>query len=367
MKPKVTIDATQAGTLIAVTILGTMFITLPQKATSDAGLAGWISVLVGFLVAVAMAVALVKLAARFPEQTVIEYSRTLLGNLLGSALGLTFVAALGFMCAMLIREFAEVFTTIVLPNTPISVFILLFSGTVVYAAYGGLPTIARLAQLWFPLVFLSLLALLALSAGEFDAGHLRPLQGPGIAKILEGSWMSWAVFGEALILLWLYPFLRQKELALKAVWAGTAVAAFLLIIVTIGIVGALGATSVAAQTFPVLAAVRIIAIGGFLERLESVFMVMWFVAAFLKVVTIFWASSLGLAQLLRLPSYKPLILPLAALYVIISIIPQNIREVFSGASESVEKYGHVFGYLLPLFLLALAVIARKGGARHVRS
>lgn len=316
-----------------------------------------------FLVA---AVGLVKLASRFPEQTVIEYNRTLLGNFLGTIVGLSFVVAFGFLTSMLMREYADVFTIAIDPNTPLSVYILLISGLLVYAVRGGLPTIARLAQLWFPIVFISHLVLVVLGIGEFQMGHLRPLLGPGPGRILSAGWYTAAVFAEGVIFLWLYPFLRRKEKALKALWSGTAVAGMLLISVTIETVAIMGAAATAEETFPLLTVVRLITLGSFVERLESVFMIFWLVSAFVKLAVTFWASAFSLAQVLRIPSYKPLLLPLIAVYYTAAFIPDHILQVFYATSELVSRYWPIVGYAIPLILLVV-LMTRRGEPPRART
>lgn len=286
------IDAAQLAILIAVTISGTVFIVLPQQAAEVAGLAAWLSVAVGMLIFLVAAVGLVKLASRFPEQTVIEYSRTLLGNFLGTIVGLSFVVAFGFLTSMLI--------------------------------------------------------------------------GPGPGRILSAGWYTAAVFAEGVIFLWLYPFLRRKEKALKALWSGTAVAGMLLISVTIETVAIMGAAATAEETFPLLTVVRLITLGSFVERLESVFMIFWLVSAFVKLAVTFWASAFSLAQVLRIPSYKPLLLPLIAVYYTAAFIPDHILQVFYATSELVSRYWPIVGYAIPLILLVV-LMTRRGEPPRART
>lgn len=361
------IDVRQLGTLLAVNVVGTTFIMLPSVVSRHALNASWISVLIGSLGGMAMAVILLKLATRFPDQTVTEYAPKILGPFFGGALGLCFTLVIGYLSSVLLRQFAEVFTTVIMPNTPISVFMLILTALVIYANYGGLTTIARLAQLWFPIVVLSLVVLFAAAGNEMQLARLKPPAGPGIGPILDGSWIAWVVFGQGLILLWLFPFLRRQADGLKAIWWGKAVATLMLVGVTAGTVAILGALSTIHQTFPLLTVTRLVSIGGFIERLELIFIITWFVAAFLKISITFWAFSLGFAQILNVPSRKPLILPLAALTYMVGLVPENIIEVSSLSGGTTSRYeGWVF-YVGPLLLLMVAALRGKGVSPSVRS
>ena len=84
---------------------------------------------------------------------------------------------------------------------------------------------------------------------------------------------------------------------------------------------------------------------------------------FIKVTVLYYAVSLGTAQLLKLKSYLPVVLPIGVLMICLSILQfESAFEINYFALKIYPNYVLPFQLFLPLLTLLVAVIrGKKGG------
>lgn len=97
--------------------------------------------------------------------------------------------------------------------------------------------------------------------------------------------------------------------------------------------------------------------------------IIWFMTIFFKLTVCFYASALSIAQVFRTASYRPLVLPLGMIMVILSLVVYpNIVYFREFASKIWTSYAMVFGLVLPLVLLLASLAAsrrrNKGSAQE---
>lgn len=106
-----------------------------------------------------------------------------------------------------------------------------------------------------------------------------------------------------------------------------------LLIVTVRNTAVLGITSTI-LTSPSFEAVRLIDIAKIITRLELLVAVVLLVTLFIKVSIFYYATVLGMAQLLRLRSYLPLVLPIGIISISITVFMYDspVEEAYNGAN-----------------------------------
>jgi len=130
--------------------------------------------------------------------------------------------------------------------------------------------------------------------------------------------------------------------------------------VTSSLIGVFGAPDAAQQPFPMFTMARLVYLGRFLQRTESLLVMFWFFAAAVHLSLLFHATAVGVAGSLRLPFYRPLIYPLAVLVASLVLIPEDYMVVVLTDRDWMRPLGIAI-FLIPLLLLMVAAIRRKGG------
>ncbi|MCL6516768.1 GerAB/ArcD/ProY family transporter, partial [Alicyclobacillus sp.] len=116
---------------------------------------------------------------------------------------------------------------------------------------------------------------------------------------------------------------------------------------------------------PMYALARLIHIGHFVQRLESVFVFMWVSAAVVKLAITLWSAAYMLAAGFGWPTYRPLLPALCLLSLAISLLPHDVASAFDLHGEILMRWGWIIAFALPLVLLGVGAMRRRGGrTRH---
>lgn len=347
--------------------LPTIILFVPAIATSRARQDVWLSGFLACLIGFAAVFAAVKLALRFPEQTVIQYAPRLLGKFLGKTVGFVFIFSFFFVAYVVLRQFGELMTTVFFPGTPIIVFLGILTLLACYVVYLGFEVLCRLITLWG--VFgVSFFLMLALFLKDMEISRFLPFLEYGIGPVVAGAIAPAGCCVGAAIILMVLPFMSDKHRAVR----NSLLAVFILfgffMLVIAPVIGALGAESVSRYIFPYLTLYRRIELPTMpvLERQDPIIMGIWIGGLLWKLGIFMHAGLLGLGQWLGLRSYRPLIFPVGALLVALSIQGwENVIDLVASCGEVIQPFLFFPFLILPALLLLVAIIrgAKDEGGR----
>jgi spore germination protein KB len=301
---------------------------LPVLTTADALQDAWASAVISFFGAALLVAVIGGLGVRFPEQTVVQYSQKLLGRWAGKAVSLLPLGAFLFMAATDVRIYTEALTTLFLTETPLGFII----GTMVFAAalaaYAGIETIGRAADLFFPLFILMVFASLAMAVPQawLLLHNLEPVLARGAGPVLRGAATPIAVISQYMVLTMLIPAVTEPKRALRTALGALVLSSALLLLITVFTVTVLGPHKGARSSYPFLSLVRSLQAGEFLERIEALAMFAWGFAHFVGLAVFLYCGARGLSQVLGLKSYRILIGPMAVIWVTLGV--QGYRNEF---------------------------------------
>src|SRR5687768_15157025 len=98
--------------------IGGGILTLPSLAAGIFGSSGWLLVLTLGLIYTGSAWIAARLAEKFPEETIVEYSPRLLGKLIGLLFNLILIAHLFLVIPIDVRILQELVNISLLPGAP---------------------------------------------------------------------------------------------------------------------------------------------------------------------------------------------------------------------------------------------------------
>lgn len=337
------ISSRQLFYLILCMIASLSLALVPSLLVRHARQGLWLSLLVATLIDLLIAAMVYALGRRFPGRTPFEYSLRLLGPALGSAAGLTYAWLFLYAAALSVRAVSDFFK-LIMPETPLSLFVWALALNAGYGAKKGLEVIARTVEILGPLTVLASLGVVLGTLNRWDPAHLEPLV-PDLGRALYASLLPASWFGLCAILgvLMAYHVQPAKALAVKAM--ALALGSALVGAMTLAAVLTLGPSLAAVQTVPVYSAARLIEFGRFVERVELLFLGAALIPGLVAQALMVHAATLGAAQVLRLADYRPLVWPVATLAATL-------------ASGSVRSQVDLFAFMdgaFPLFALTVEV------------
>lgn len=355
------INSRQMAFLLVTNIISTTDIYQPALVARAAGRDAWISVLIATVAGIGIWFLCAALARRFPRETVVQYSRRVLGPWAGGAVGLLIVFFFFFIGASMTRTLPDIMATAYMPGTPLVVFETSILAVAAYTVLAGVEVLGRVNEMLLPLGMATLLFVGAASLPGADFSRFLPVLENGLGPVSWAAVLLAGFLGEAVIILMLFPYIvDQEKTTASGAWAVAAVGAALQVgVLSIALFGP-GVT--ANMTFPALEMVRQIRLGELITHLDALMMMIWVGGIYLKLASIYYVTVLGLAQWLGLRDYRPLVVPLGVCMAAFPLLAfHSIEDYTAVLTRTFPGDSFAHEVLLPLLLLLAAIWRGLGG------
>ncbi|HEY3365201.1 MAG TPA: endospore germination permease [Symbiobacteriaceae bacterium] len=357
------IGLTQGVILVYAILAAKLFIQYPSFLINVGGPAAWQVALIMTGAGLVLFLPMSALARRFPGQGLGKISETVAGPYAGPLLSLTVAAWLFATVVIGLRAFTETFIMAILPTTPPSVLAIVILLCVIYAAHRGIEPLSRATQMLFPVIAAGIFLVLLFSLPRADASRLYPFLGFGPSPTISGGLFYSGIAAEAMVLLVVgHAFEDPESLHRSGLYGillfGLTAAATVSILVMI-----FGAPDAAQQSFPMFNLARLVYLGRFLQRTEAFMVMFWIFAVAVRLSALFYAGVVLLTEALRLPWYRPLVYPMAVLAMSLSLLPKDFVTVIRIDRDWLRPLGLAL-VAIPVVLLVLAAVRRKGGETH---
>lgn len=368
MREEGKISAFQAMNYEISIVLATAILFVPSITAHFARQDAWLSLVLAGAFGVLVTYMAVRLALRFPGETVIQYAPRVLGPLLGKFVGFIFVFYYFFVAYFVQREFSVLMNTAYLVLTPPIVIIALLTVLAAYVLYQGLEVLCRVNTLVLWNILAAIFLIFALGVKEIRLEVFQPVLERGLAPVALGAVIPGSWFGETAVVLMLMPFIAAAERRRMVKFNLLAVLILFLVMemIVIASIGRFGAAQAAEKIFPTLSLTRHVTIPTLpiLEHQDAAFMVFWVAGMLFKLTTFYYAGTLALAQWLNLKDYRPLILPAGVVLTALAIQSwRNIVELRAFSTEVFPLAITFVQFALTGLILLVAVVRRMSGER----
>lgn len=374
---KYVITSRQSASIISSTIIGVGVLTLPRVTAEYSKEAGWISTILGALVAMLAIAVITKLWERFPGKNIVTYAPDILGTPKAPWVGriLSLPVCLGIIIfwalytVVVARTFGEVVVTTVLTQTPLEIIILTMLATAMLLVMYDIEVVARVNEVLLPIIIFPVLLIGLSSFQSAKLENILPLFFLDWNSFFIGVLTSaYAYLGFEVMLIF-FAYVQPGTQVMKANLIGIAIPGLIYTLITISGISVFGVEELRLLAWPTLELVKVTEVPGLiLERMESAFLGVWVAAVFTTVGNLYYAISVMINQTLGIRSDKGrriiafLLLPL--LYWL-SLQPPNIHELFR-YQGILGNIGGGIVFVLPL-LLWLGALVRKKSSREETS
>ncbi|MCY9659805.1 endospore germination permease [Paenibacillus chondroitinus] len=345
------------STQVIMTILLT---TAPaiQLANQDA----WMSLIVSTAVAVGIAYICGKLASIFPDKTLIEFNRILLGKWFGGVISVMYLLVWIVILTVILKQFSLFITGTIMPRTPVFLIQIPMFLVVIYPTVHGVGVIARICELTGPIILIGVIGPMFLAINQLDWDRLLPIYiDNGLLALMKGSLPAAAFLGDCIMLLILIAFVVQKKQIVRHAVGGVMLSGVVTLISVIFSILMFGHNVAANYTYPMLMIVRSISIGGIIENLDAIVVTIWIMSVFTKLSLYLFVSSYGTSQLFGLKDWRKMTWVISAIVMLATFIPVNYEEisVIFPLKVAAPYIFPIFMVAGPLLLLLLALVKRK--------
>jgi spore germination protein KB len=315
--------------------------------------AGWLAIIVAGGLAALGTLFSARLMAHYPDKGLIGVGQEVLGPTGGFCIGLLYFNLFLLASALFLRLEADRIALVYLPDTPAPVIALFMTLAGLGVAYLGLEALGRMSLVFSSVVIGGLLLPLFLSANFWNWNNLFPLLGTGISDILKGGLSLHGLFSEIIILAVFYSSIKVSSSPMSFWYQPLLIGLLVNVIAALITLLVFSVPAITENIFPVVQTSRLIYLGRFFQRIDAFFAFFWMIAICLKFIILFFTSNVILAELLKLPYYKPFIVPLGIIVFSLAFLPSDLNQATHLATHMAWRWSGIIAFLLPAVMLII--------------
>jgi spore germination protein (amino acid permease) len=325
----------------------------------DAGTAGWIMVVFSTLIMLIMFSIMIRLFKPFEGKDILDVAAIAGGKPLRFITGVLLASIAFFTVVISLREFSEDMKVISLPASPISFVILFFIIGMALGSFFGLEAIIRINAFVVPVIAVGYILILAGVIPNMDSDNLFPILGTGLKDIFGMGLLRVSVFFELLTIFIITPFLRDSKKIRSSSYIAFGLSSLILTIGSLAYILVFPYPSNKELFLPTYHMARLISIGRFFQRIESLFVFIWAMSALLYMTATFYLMLYIVAKTAGLKYLRPLILPFAVIVFSAAFIPQSLISVINITTGIVYKINGVAAFVFYTLIFIIANLRQK--------
>lgn len=361
MKKVIKVGHSEA-TALALTFIGAKaFLGYPRLMTELGATAGWLIVLISGGTSIVFWLLISSLFYKYPGKSLAVITEEVLGPVIGLGVNGLILIYMLVSASIMLRQFSEAIILSTLPEAPISSLSFLLIIPAFISAYLGVEAISRSAYIALPFILLGSLAVLLFQLPYFNLNYLLPILGQGVFPLLKYGFLGVSSFGEVLLLAYLVPYFSFDASRLRAVGILSLLVvtgSFALIVLVYLMVFPMPLAT--ENLIPFFQLSRIIGMGRYFQRVESVFILFWTFTAFLRISLGVLIAAIIMRDSLKLLYYRPLLPAISILIFSMALTPADLMTVIQIEGYRLP-FGWIFTFVLPLGVWLFSFWRGKGG------
>ncbi|MBC2579445.1 endospore germination permease [Clostridium sp. DJ247] len=350
--------------LYAITVLFQIGTTIVFGFASTAGRDAWIVILISTTTGIILNLLYTLLMRMNSGLTLVEACILRFGKWLGPTIAWTYTIANIYNMGRTLGDLRFLIPVTILPRTSILIILAIFMFVEAYAVFSGIEVIARLGELFLPLILLLFFieVILIFSSDIISIHNLQPIVGKGWKPIWKALWpVGISVgFGESIIFSMIWPLVNQPKKILKTTILATITSGLLITAFDILAIGVLGEGIFKNSIYPLYTVVQQISVSEFIENLQAIAVLYFLTTSFLKISIYFFAIVRAIQQLTAVANGRIFILPvlIIVLYLGVTMSSSVSSHIQSGLRIHPNLIPIMIYFVLPAILFMVTLIKK---------
>ncbi len=357
MKTRMTFGSWEAITVLVNSIFVQVFLSFPRDMAAYGGSAGWmVSLVITVVVLIYFSISSA-LYENIGSLDLLDISERVGGRVLKIIVGFLITAFLFFELTAFLGGFSQVLKMISLDKSPLGFVEILFLIGIIACAYFGIEAVVRINAFLLPVVIAGFLLITAGVIPQMDINNIFPVMGEGYGSIAMGSLYKLSAYSSIIILFFMIPFFKKKYIK-RVGYMSILISGFLLLWATLSFLLLYPYQIAVDNKIPVFQMAKHIEFGSFLQRIESVFVLICSISSLLYLGVVFTFILHIMQKTLGLKKSKPIILPMAVISLTVSDILKRMDAdmVNSKAANMIW----LTGLVLPLIIIIFGACKKVG-------
>lgn len=316
-----------------------------------AGRDAWIGELISSALGVVIILVYTTLMRMNPGLSLVQWFPAQFGRWVGTPIAWVYPLVFLYFVGRIIADIRDMVSTTLLNNTPLILITGLFALIIAFCLYGGTQIIARLGELFLPIVIIifSIEIILLFGSGVMHIRNIQPVMENGWGPIWNVVYPAGVTqsFGEAIVLAMFWPEAKTPSKVMKITIISTVLSGIMITCLDLFAISVFGGVF-SRFLYPLYTLLSLISIGKFIENLQMFGVLYFLMTALLKSVIYMFGALKGIQQLTKMKSYRSLIIPSCLLSLILGMtMSKNITE---------HIYYHHFKILVPYVSVPLHLV-----------
>ncbi|MGN8648291.1 GerAB/ArcD/ProY family transporter [Gracilibacillus sp. HCP3S3_G5_1] len=314
----------------------------------------WMIPLISFICIFPSFLLLLYLLKKYQDKNILGVIEAITGKWIGKMIGFVLFLSAFLTLTLDSRNYVEQIKLLYFPESPTDIIFLIFMGVVFFGAKKGFEVIGYTSWMTLFIIKTSTFIVLMLMFGDLIIQRLFPIFGSGFTVILSEGVKKAAIFSELFFLLIAYQSAKRTSMFRKGIVIGSVISIIEITIFYMAYATIFDYNSIDKIHFPYHDITQLINLGDFLTNIETVFMVFWLLAAFLRFIIFIYISTWIFGEVFEIRNFEPLLLPFSFLAILIGLLPINsiINELIF--HHTLIKYMTPFLIFLPVVLWIIA-------------
>ncbi|TMV50009.1 spore gernimation protein [Paenibacillus mesophilus] len=324
------------------------FLSIPRVLAEQVGTDGWISLVIGWLVAIAANLIIVRVMRRYPDGTVLELLTAYIGKWAGIVGAIVLALYFFYISYATLIYSVGIAKAWLLPQTPSLVIMLMLLLPTGAIARGGLRIAARYAEvvfilsLWIPFAYL-------IPLQDAHWLHLLPVFKDGLKPIITAVPATFYFFAGFATTFILYPFLKDKQKASAAVVISNTLSLLVFLFITLVCFVYFSPDRIAEYSEPAINVLKTIEFK-FIERIEVLFIAFYLFIFSLAWIPFMYLGSFCTSWLLDKQDHRGHLLAFWLLFAAAGFFYMPTSSQSEKLNDVLGKLSFGFEYMLPVCL-----------------
>ena len=355
------ISARQIMLLLILQMFNMGILILPKICVMYAGRNGYILPLIAIIIGIIYLLCIVGLTNRFPRSTFAEITEQVLPLWIARILIFIFTIKLVVSLGLELRLFGQMISQVMLEDTPLDVIILAMVLAIAYLAKSGMETVARMGEILSYFVFIPLIIIILVVSTKVNYREMMPFFQTDVTNVCKGT---------AIVSLWFMPLelllitaglMRSPKRAFKSGVIAIIFVGILEAILVLFTVCKVGVNETGEQIWPLITLMRSIGTeNSVVDKQEIIIIMLWVFTTFIYAAVSMSAITILLGRTFKFKRENVFVLPIMVIVYFIAVLPIGLTTIFRYYMEFRYYYGIWFLIPVPIVLLMIAMIRRKG-------
>ncbi len=334
---------------------------LPRIIYMEANRDAWISVILSGVLVSFVLVLMIKMLETYSSADLYGIHMDIYGKWISKAFNLLYIIYYLSVTYVILMNYIEMVQAWIFPKMPTWLLMGLLLFLMIYCVLGGIRVVVGISFLGLILAFW-LLFMIYTPIKFMNFNHLLPVLTASPKELMMGVYKSSFTIVGFELLLFIYPYIKEKKKALKYAIIGSGYSTALFTMVTVVCIGFFSEDALIKTIWPVLSMFKIIRIPN-LERFEFIAVSFWMLVILPNICLYFWVATRGMKRVFQF-SQKKAIYIFAVLLWTLSLFVKD-RFTMNNFTDKVGSTSFILSFVYPCFLFVLVkvkyLISKKKG------